>query len=518
MSILAIDAGTGSVRAVIFSLSGEQLAVAGREWRHPADPRYPGSMNFDFAANWPLITESIREALSKAGLSGSDIKAVSATSMREGFVVYDSSGRELWACANVDARAGSQVSELRDQSADLETRAYHASGQTFALSAQPRLRWLSQHEPDLYAKIHTIGMISDWILTKLSGEFASEPSNACSTGIFDLAARQWSMELARDCGLSESIFPKILEPGTVLGGVTSRASAETGLAEGTAVVVGGGDAQLGALGLGVVNPADTAIVGGSFWQQMVNLDGLKTDPDMRIRIDAHVIADLWQAEGIVFNPGIAIRWFRDSFGQSEKKEAKRRNLDPYDVLTERAAEVPAGSFGVIPIFSDTMNYAKWIHAAPSFLNLSLDSSRSGTAVLFRSLLENAAIVSKSHIDIISSFSGTKPESIVFAGGAAKSPLWSQIVADVLQLPLRIPIVKESTALGTALCAAFALGEYLSLAEAGSSVSGWERTVEPNSSNAAVYEDLQHRWTAAYRSQLQLVREGITTPMWRAAGV
>lgn len=518
MAILAIDAGTGSVRAAVFSPEGEQLEVAGREWKHSADPRYPGSMDFDFASNWRLITESIREVLSRGGLSGSDIHAVSATSMREGFVVYDARGVELWACANVDARATAQVGELKNLSADLEEEAYHASGQTFALSAQPRLRWLAQHEPEIYSRIHTIGMISDWVLTKLSGEYASEPSNACSTGIFDLATRQWSLQVARNCGLDGSIFPKILEPGSILGGVIAEASTATGLAEGTPVVVGGGDAQLGALGIGVVNPADAAIVGGSFWQQMVNLSELKTDPDMRIRIDAHVIPDLWQAEGIVFNPGIAIRWFRDSFGQSEVNEAARRGLDPYDVLTGGAAEVPAGSYGVLPIFSDTMNYAKWIHAAPSFLNLSLDSSRSGTAVLFRSLLENAAIVSKSHLNIISSFSGTAPKSLVFAGGAAKSAVWSQIVADVLQLPLRIPVVKESTSLGAALCGAVALGEYANLREAGAAVARWERTVEPNSAHAAVYEDLYQRWSAAYTLQLQLVHEGVTTAMWRAPGV
>ena len=518
MPLLAIDAGTGSVRAVIFTREGIQLAAEGQEWVHLSDPRYPGSMDFDTGSNFEIIAGCIRRALDRAGLKGSDITAVSATSMREGFVVYDQAGQELWACANVDARASAEVIELRERFPDLEARSYKSSGQTFALSAQPRLMWLARNEPGIYERIASIGMISDWVLTRLSGVLASDPSNASSSGIFSLADRAWSKDLALAAGLRGDIFPTMVESGTTIGQVTHQAAELTQLVAGTAVVSGGGDAQLAALGLGMVKPEDTAIVGGSFWQQMVNIETLKTDPDMRIRIDPHAIPGLWQAEGISFNPGIAMRWFRDAFCQNEAKEALALGKDPYDVLAAKAALVPPGSHGVIPIFSDTMNYGAWIHAAPSFLNLSLDLGKSGVPVLFRALMENAAIVSRSHLEIIASFTDANPQSIIFAGGAAKSDLWSQIVADVLQLPVRIPVVKEATALGAALCAAVATGSYSSLAEAGTAVVRWEKTLEPNPSNRRIYDDAYTRWKAAYPPQLQLVREGITKAMWRAPGI
>lgn len=518
MALLAIDAGTGSVRAVIFDQTGAQLAAAGREWQHLPDPRFPGSMDFDVERNFGLVCDSIKEALQTAGLNSTDILAISATSMREGFVAFDAQGHELWACANVDARASAEVAELRALGETIEAQAYAISGQTFALSAQPRLRWLAKHLPEVYDRIDAVEMLSDWVLTRLTGITVSEPSNACTSGIFSLADRSWSPEIAAMCELRTDIYPQVKEPGSVVGEVTPRAAQSTGLAAGTPVVVGGGDAQLAALALGVVDPGQTALAGGTFWQQMVNIGELRTDPDLRIRVDCHVIPGVWQAEGIVFTPGLAVRWFRDAFGGAEKARALAEGKDPYDLLTEQAATVPPGSHGVIPIFSDVMNYGAWIHAAPSFLNLSLDVSKSGPSVLFRALMENAAIVTRGNLDVIRSFTGTSSDEIVFASGAAKSPLWTQIVADVLQVPIRVPVVKEATALGAALCAGSAVGVFDDLRQAGKSVATWERVVEPNTANKAVYDDLYGNWSVAYGAQLKLAKAGVTEPMWRAPGI
>ncbi|MFW2514045.1 autoinducer-2 kinase [Demequina sp. SO4-13] len=518
MALLAIDAGTGSVRAVVFDHAGKQLASAGREWHHLPDPRFPGSMDFDVERNFGLVCESIREALATAGLTGRDVAAVSSSSMREGFVAFDAQGNELWACANVDARASAEVAELRDLGETIESESYAISGQTFALSAQPRLRWLAKNLPDVYERIDAVEMLSDWVLTRLTGEVISEPSNACTSGMFSLSDRQWSQEIARLCGLRDDIFPPVQAPGSVAGRVTAKAAESTGLAEGTPVAVGGGDAQLAALALGVVDPGQTAVAGGTFWQQMVNIDSLRTDPEMRIRVDCHVVPGVWQAEGIVFTPGLAARWFRDAFGSAEKARAASEGRDPYDLLTEGAATVPAGSHGVIPIFSDVMNYGHWIHAAPSFLNLNMDVDRSGPQVLFRALMENAAIVTRGNLDVIESFTGTASDEIVFASGASKSPLWRQIVADVLQVPVRIPVVKEASALGAAVCAGVAVGVFDDLKTAGSAVAEWETVVEPDAGNKDVYDAAYERWQAAYAPQLELARAGVTEPMWRAPGI
>lgn len=162
-SLLAYDAGTGSIRAVLFDLQGNQLAVSQKEWVHKPDSRYPGSMNFDVIENWKLVQECTKDVLQKSNISPSSIKGISATSMREGFVLYDKSGQEIWACANVDGRASSEVSQLKQIRSHLEEDLYMKSGQTFALGALPRLLWIQKHQPDIYDKIHSFTMLNDWI-------------------------------------------------------------------------------------------------------------------------------------------------------------------------------------------------------------------------------------------------------------------------------------------------------------------------------------------------------------------
>ena len=179
--------------------------------------------------------------------------------------------------------------------------------------------------------------------------------------------------------------------------------------------------------MGLTEPGEATIVAGTFWQQFVNLPTPEADPDMRVRVNAAAIPNLWQAEAIAFHAGTAIRWFRDTFAQEETETARKDGRDPLDVLTEAAAEIPIGSDGVIPIFSDVMNYRQWRHAAPSFLNLSLDGGPRVRAAMFRSLLENAAIVAALNLEMVESFSGTRADVVVFAGGSAKSEMWTQIV-------------------------------------------------------------------------------------------
>ncbi|MCK5751750.1 MAG: autoinducer-2 kinase, partial [Mycobacterium sp.] len=395
---------------------------------------------------------------------------------------------------------------------------YQRSGQTLALAAQPRLAWLQEHQPEQFERVATVAMLSDWVLARLSGVIRSEPSNGSTSGMMSLERRAWDAELARRCGLPGDITPPVVEPGTVIGTVLPEVAASTGLRPETLVVMGGGDAQIATVALGVVEPGAAAVIGGTFWQQEVNLSHAVVDPAMRIRVNCHAIPDTWQAEGIVFFPGLAVRWFRDAFYPDLVAQAHDRGVDAYDLITAEAAEVPAGANGVLPIFSDEMHYERWEHAAPSFLDFGIDPETFSRATFFRALMENAAVVTRANLQAISAFSGSQPESVVFAGGAAKSPVWSQIVADVLGLPVRVPVVKEASALGGALCAGVGAGIYPDLPSAAGELVRWESEYQPQAANAAVYDALTERWRVAYASQLELARAGVTTPMWRAPGI
>lgn len=516
---IAVDAGTGSIRAVIFDTLGNQIAVSQREWVHLEEEGVANSMSFDFEKNWQLVCHCIKESISLSGINAVDILALSATSMREGIVLYDEDGKELWAVANVDARASKEVKYLKENFIGLEEKFYQLSGQTFALGALPRLLWLKNNRQEIYEKVAKISMIGDWILAKLSGVIATDPSNGGTTGIFSLSCRSWQSEMAKEVSLKDNIFPKVLEVGSLMGYVTDEASKVTNLSTHTKVVMGGGDVQLGSAGLGVVKAGQVAVLGGSFWQQVVNIPSQTQPPkDMNIRVNPHVIQGLSQAEGITFFSGLVMRWFRDAFCDFEKLEATKRSCDVYEILEENAAKIPVGSYEIMPIFSDSMKYSKWYHASPSFLNLTLNAAESNRASMFRSLEENAAIVSSINLENIKKFSGVNIDSIVFAGGASKGKLWPQILSDVTGYEVKIPKVTEATALGAAMAAGVGAGVYESLEEAADKIVAWERTYHPNFENKKVYDKLKIKWQKAYEAQLKLVDDNITTSMWKAPGL
>ena len=161
--LMAIDAGTGSVRAVIFDVNGNQIECVQQEWEHLEDPKYPGSMNFDWEKNWDYARRCIAGVMEKSHINNADIVAVSTTCMREGIILYDKTGKEIWACANVDARSTDEVVQLKKKSLSLEHELYLETGQTYSLSALPRILWVKNNLPEVYENIASIGMFNDWL-------------------------------------------------------------------------------------------------------------------------------------------------------------------------------------------------------------------------------------------------------------------------------------------------------------------------------------------------------------------
>src|SRR5579884_3256317 len=514
--LLAIDAGTGSARAVLFTPDGAQVGIGQREYSHPELPGVPGSQVFATDENWRLICECVRDALAASGASADSVKAVGATSMREGMVLYDARGDEIWACPNVDSRARDQASELVRSGAAQEI--YDHAGDWVAITAPARFLWIARHEPDVFASIAHVGMLGDWILRRLSGVFVTDPSLGSSSGMFELAERDWSERVLDLCGLDRSIFPSVVEPGTVVGGVSAAAAAQTGLRKGTPVVVSGADTQLGLLGIGVTEPGRFAVVGGSFWQSTVILDAPTIDPQARLRTLCHCVPDRWMIEGIGFYCGIVMRWFRDAFCELEKEQAAREGIDAYTLLEGRAAELPPGSNGVFGIFSNLMHASRWIHASPAFIGFDVSNSvKSSRYECFRAIEESAAYVARGHRAIVEEITGLEVEKAVLTGGAAKGALWPQIVADTLGLPVCVPEVKESTALGAAIYAGVGAGVFADAAEAARELARFERIFEPDPAAVAAYDDLYARWLELYRRSLELSESGLVRPLWRAAG-
>lgn len=514
--LLAIDAGTGSCRAVLFDTDGRQVAMAQREWSHLAEPDYPGSQVFDTRANWQHISACIRQLLATSGVAPAAIAGVSSTSMREGIVLFDKQGEEIWACPNVDSRAGEQAAEL--VSRKLAETIYFTGGDWVAITTPPRLLWLQKHEPQIFARIAHLTMLSDWILFKLCGEYVTDPSAGSSSGMFDLARRTWSDEILQMCGLNPVVLPPVCEPGTMIGRVHGRAAAETGLQEGTPVVVGGADTQLGLVGIGQVEAGQCTIVGGTFWQTTVGVDRPLIDPQSRLRTLCHALPGQWMLEGIGFYSGLTMRWFRDAFCELEMQQSRLNGQDPYVLMEQLALQVPPGSNGVLGIFSNIMNARRWIHASPALLQFNIESPfTSGRKESIRAIEESAAYVCNGHMRIIESLTGRVFDEIVFTGGASKGVLWPQILADVLNCRVKVPVVKESTALGAALYAGLGAGIFDDLRGVIQHLVRFEKTYEPDPATHQVYSQLYEQWLQVYQRSLSMVEEGLVRPLWRAAG-
>ncbi|MEG0136558.1 MAG: autoinducer-2 kinase [Cetobacterium sp.] len=516
--LMTIDAGTGSVRAVIFNLKGDEISCVSREWEHKEDPKYKGSMDFDIELNWNLTCQCINESISKANIKSNEIIAITTTSMREAIVLYDQNLKEIWACANVDSRATDEVRVLKDYNPSLEKEIYDLTGQTFALGSIPRLLWIKKHLPEIYNKTYRISMLNDWIIFKLSNNIVSEASNSCTTGIFNIKTNDWDKDISKKCNLKNDIFPTTLKSSSLAGYVSLEASKITGLDKDIPIFIGGGDAQLGSIGIGLINSNEAGIFGGSFWQYEFNTATPLMDKSYRVRVNSHAIDNIWQYEAIAFFPGLIMRWFRDAFCQSEKEESLKTGEDTYSIISKKAVDVPVGSNGLICTFSNVMNFIDWRHASPTFTNFSFDSNKFNKYTFYKAIMENSCYVTKGHVELIKEVTGIFPSEITFASGASKSPMWCQILSDVLGIKIKVPKIKEATALGGAILTSVAIGEYSTIKEACENMIQFEKVYIPNNENHLIYKDIYSNWLNVYSDQLEIANKNLVNHMWLAPGL
>ncbi len=512
---LALDAGTGSGRAVIYDEHGREVGIGQKEWVHVGDPAIPGALDFDCMANGKLLDEVTRAALFSAGIDGRQIKAVATTSMREGTVWFGADGEVLWACPNTDSRATAESDALTaDGSA---ARIFEIAGDWVSITTPARVKWMARNRPDILDRTRHIGLISDWAATRLTGNYFTEPSAGSSTGLFDLSRRNWSDELFSLLELDKSIFPEVSESGEQIGVVGKAAAERTGLPEGTPVIAGGGDTQLALVGLGR-RVGDSTLVGGTFWQMTQLLDRPIIDPARGPRTLCHARPGQWMIEGIGFLTGFSMRWLRDMFFEADASRGRGADGDIFSIMEKLAERQPVGSNGVQAIVSSIMQSDGWIHASPTLLGFNLmDAERIGKGAVVRAVMEAGAYVSLSHRRLVEGVTEHRADSLCFTGGSARGRLWPQIIADVMGLPVQIPEVVETTALGCAILAAIGSGHYSSLEEATPMTSRIGNTIEPDPTRVALYQELHSRWLEVDRAMVDIARRGLTTPMWKAAG-
>ncbi len=486
--VMALDAGTGAARCFLVSLDGRECHEAYQEWAYEYPPdAQPGGAEFSPRLFWGVFVGLIRRVLRESRIASAQVVGVSSTCQREGVVFLDRGGMELYAGPNIDMRAPANAEELAQTYGDA---IYRISGHwPFPMFAPYRLLWFKERRPDIYSKIDCMLLINDWILYRLCGERASEPSNAVETLLFNLTERQWARELIERLGLPYQIFPPVFPSGTQIGGVTRRSAQETGLREGTPVITGGADTQCALLGTGSIKPGQASTVLGTFAPSQIVVDRPVIDPRRRTWSGCHVVPDRWVVESTAMETGQSFRWVRDVFfGGGDTGQ--------YSRMDQEAATSPLGARGIQAFVGPRVpNYSnlKFNVRGGFYFNLPPLQDNAGRADFTRSVLESVAYGVRANIERLESVSGVSTGTLAITGGLSKSLVLREALANTMNKPIGVPRNKEGSALGAALCASVGSRRFSSFEEAVKCMVQWETVVSSQKEKADRYEQLYRAW-------------------------
>ncbi|MHA1210738.1 MAG: FGGY family carbohydrate kinase [Candidatus Freyarchaeota archaeon] len=332
---MAIDVGTGSVRCAVFDTSGNLVSFAIEPWDYESPPETFGlGKEFDCGELWKRITRLVREAMKRGKISGENILGVSSTSQREGIVLLDGEGKELYGGPNIDVRGILVDSKVREV-------------------LTPEVQRITGHwPPSMFAPARLI-----WF-------------------------REWSEEIIERLQIPREILPEVHPAGTVVGEVTREASSATGLREGTPVITGGADTQCALLATGALDEGHICTIGGTTTPVQMVLSKPVIDAERRIWTGCHVVPDRWVIEGNCGIMGKVLEWFKNSIADAEAEEAVEKGVDPYDVLSGWAAGAPPGAGGIRAFMGpQIMDFSKELSVPPS-------------VIVFPSLMLNPEALSK----------------------------------------------------------------------------------------------------------------------------
>lgn len=493
--VVAIDVGTTGVRTIFLDTEGDIVAQAyqGYDSIFPS----PSWVEQEAPVWWATVCRTIKHCLKVDNFSPERIIGVSVTNQRETVVPIDEDGRPMrHAIVWQDRRTIPQCDWIKEQIPPMEI--YSTTGLTIdPYFTAPKLLWLKQYEEKLFNDTSVFLLVHDFIVYKLTGELVTDYSNASRTMLFDIKNAGWSQKILDAFSIPLQKLPRVVESGTVIGEISYEASKVCGLKEGTPVVAGGGDQQCAALGVGVIGEGSIKATTGTGTFILAYSDTIKLDPQQRVLCSRHVVPDSFVVEASMFTTGSALRWFRDNFAIEECSKAQERGLDPYDVMTEEAEGVPAGSEGVFHIpHLVGAGAPHWNpHARGVFAGLALGHTRRH---LMRAVLEGVAYEIRSNIEVMKEL-GIAANEVRVSGGAARSDIWMQIQSDVLGIPILRNELEEATALGAAILACKGVGVFKTFDAAVKKMVRPKDTINPLSENRDVYDRGFQKYKALYKS-------------------
>ncbi|BAM00519.1 MULTISPECIES: xylulokinase [Caldilinea] len=499
-ALLGIDIGTTAAKAILCDRNGALLAQASEEY--PTAFPQPGWAEQDPEAWWQATCHVVRRVLGAARLPAQAVAGVCVSCQAPTLAAVDAAGRPLYpALIWMDRRAEPQCAQLRAEVEEALVATLNG-GRIDPYYLAPKLRWLRKYEPDIYARCHQVLQANGYIVHKLTGVFCMDSSHGPLTLCFDSARGEWSPRLIEAMRLDPEKLPPIRACGEVIGMVTPKAAEATGLAPGTPVIAGMTDGTAAAVEVGLTRPGDAAEMTGQSTVLLICSDAPYRGTAL-IPL-GHAIPGLHLVVGAMSATGGALRWFRDQLGEHEVAEAQRQGVDPFELLSAKAAQSPPGANRLI--FLPYMYGERspiWDSAARGvFFGLSLATTKGD---LVRAILEGAAYGLRHNVETAAE-AGFMVETLACVGGGARSALWNQIKADVLGRPVTLPQAASGAAMGDAILVAASVGLYTSLSEAVAAMVRSGPTFLPQAENRARYNALYHIYRQLYPTLRPLFHE------------
>jgi xylulokinase len=465
---VGIDVGTTAVKAILVGEDGEILAR--REVPYALSTPRPGWSEQD-PEDWVRATEQALD-----GLPGDDVAGIGLSGQMHGLVALDAAGSVirpaiLWN----DQRTGAECAEIEGR-VGLDRLISLTGNRALTGFTAPKLLWLRNHEPESFARIARVLLPKDYVRMRLTGEVATDVSDASGTLLLDVAGRRWSTEVLDALDLSPDWLPPVLESPQESG--RTRA--------GVAVAAGAGDQAAGAIGVGVARPGPLSIALGTSGVVFAALPAFAADPQARVHAFCHALPDAWHAMGVMLSAAGSLRWVRDVAAPGED----------FAALVNGAERWGPGAEGLtfLPYLSGERTPHGDPDARGSFTGLSVRHDR---GALVRAVLEGVACGLRDSYDLVAALGGARPDLGRVSGGGARSDLWLRIISSVLELPLERVAVEEGAAFGAALLGGVAGGIWGDVDEAVSAcVRPWGR-IEPVPGWIEPYRAVRDRYRALY---------------------
>ncbi|MBP9015058.1 MAG: xylulokinase [Candidatus Atribacteria bacterium] len=458
---LGIDVGTTGCKVILVNEEGELVSKAVEEY--PLYTPYPNWAEQDPADWWRGTVQAVKKALQVAGIDPHLVKGVGLTGQMHGSVFLDEKGEVLRpAILWCDQRTARECEEITQIVGEEKLMNINCNPVLPGFTA-PKILWLKNNEPHLYEKVAKVLLPKDYIRFLLTGDFATDVSDASGTSLFDVPRRKWSEEIISLLGFPSSWFPPSFESPEITGYLKKEVAEMWGMGDKVLVVAGGGDNAAGAIGTGIVKPGLVSASLGTSGVVFAFSNEVKVDKKGRVHTFCHAVPGKWHVMGVMLSAGGSMRWFRDRLGLEEKNLASLLEKDSYDILTAEAEKALPGAEGLI--FLPYLTGERTPHADPYargvFFGLTLKHRKNE---MIRAVMEGVTFGMRDSFEIMREMN-IPIQEVRAIGGGARSALWRKIQASIYGVPLLGVKIDEGPAFGAALLGAVGRGVFSSVEEA-----------------------------------------------------